>query len=793
MSLRYLKHFFTVSLLLCAFMALGQTGTVRGFIYDDLTGDPIKYTTVMVKNKADGSVFGNPTDNNGYYSITQIPPGEYILTVSNIAYKTVEIALSIKANDIISENIDLEEDAEVLDGVVIDAEYQNKVDNVGASVVKVDIKDIERIPSIGGEPDIVNVLMTRPGVVTTGDQGGQLYVRGGSPIQNMVLLDGMVIYNPFHSIGFYSVFDTDIIRAAEIYTGGYGSQYGGRISSVMDITTKDGNKNYLSGKISVTPFGAKTLLEGPIKKAKNDNDGTISFIASAKHSYLEQTSQQLYTYVDSAGLPFNYTDLYGKISFSGKSGSSFNLFGFNFSDRVNNYQAISDFNWNSFGVGSNFVMVPRGTPVLIEGKVAFSDYQIQLTEDTLAARSSRINGFNVGFDFKYFLGEDHIKYGVEMLGYRTEFYFFNQNNRKIEQEVNSTDIAGYITYKKKAGLWVIEPGFRAHYYASLKQLSAEPRLGVKFNAFEKLRFKLAAGLYSQNLISANSDRDVVNLFYGFLSGPDNLQDSLLQTDGTERAVNHALQKATHLIVGFELDVNKKLDLNVEGYLKNFGQLTNMNRNKIYDDSPDNYDKPDILKKDFIVETGYSYGVDVELKYTGEKLYLSGVYSYGKVIRWDGFQEYAPIFDRRHTVNLMASYQWGEEKEWEVNARWNFGSGLPFTQTAGYYELVDFSSQGIGTQYQHTNANLGIVFSDLNQGRLSSYHRLDITVKRKFEIKQKTRGEDQDRVRRKPQVIEITAGVTNAYNRNNVFYFDRVRFERVDQLPILPSVGFSWRF
>lgn len=786
-----------------AIAALAQTGTVKGFIYDDLTGDPIIYTTVIVKNKADGSVYGNQTDNNGFYSITKIPPGEYTLSVSNIAYAAVEVDLSIEAGDILSRNLDLEEDAKVMDGVVVDAEYQDKVDNVGMSVVKVDVRDIQRIPSIGGEPDIVNVFMTLPGVVSTGDQGGQLYVRGGSPIQNMVLLDGMVIYNPFHSIGFYSVFDTDIIRTADIYTGGYNANYGSRISSVMDITTKVGNKNYLSGKVSATPFGAKLLMEGPLKKPVDKNDGAITFILSGKHSYLPQTSKTLYSYVDTTalykevGLPFYFTDLYGKLSFTGRSGSSFNLFGFNFSDQVLNYQAVSDFSWNTYGVGSNFVLAPSGSSALIEGKVAFSEYRIKLTEDTLSERSSRINGFNIGFDFKYFLGDDDIKYGVELLGYSTDFKFFNANNRTIEQEVNSTDIVGYVVYKKKAGLWVIEPGFRAHYYASLTTLSAEPRLGVKFNATEFLRFKLAAGIYSQNLISANSDRDVVNLFYGFLSGPENLQDSLLMENGEERAIGHKLQKANHLILGFEYDLAKNFDLNVEGYLKDFTQLTNMNRNKIYEDTPDNYDKPDVLKKDFIVETGLAYGLDFQMVYSTDQVYLSAVYSWQKVTRWDGFQTYSPVFDRRHTVNLVGSYIWGEDDEWEVNARWNYGSGLPFTQTQGYFEQIDFSASGIGTDYVHSNADLGIVYADLNQGRLSDYHRLDITAKRRFELGgNKTPEDDSDdkkRVKREPQLIEVSVGVTNAYSRENVFYFDRVRYERVNQLPILPSIGFSWRF
>ena len=140
-------------------------------------------------------------------------------------------------------------------------------------------------------------------MVFTGDQGGQLYIRGGSPVQNKVLLDGMIVYNPFHSIGLFSVFDTDLLRNADIYTGGFGAPYGGRITSIMDITTIDGNKNKLSGKVSASTFGGKLMLEGPLFKKGSKS----SFVLSAK-TYLNKSSKTLYSYIDTAGLPYSYTD-----------------------------------------------------------------------------------------------------------------------------------------------------------------------------------------------------------------------------------------------------------------------------------------------------------------------------------------------------------------------------------------------------------------------------------------------------------------------------------------------------
>ncbi len=653
------------------------------------------------------------------------------------------------------------------------------------SVIKATPKDMARVVSIGGEPDFAQYLQTAPGVITTGDQGGQMYIRGGSPIQNKVLLDGITIYNPFHSIGFFSVFDTDIIRSADIYTGGFGAEYGGRISSIMDITSKDGNKKHFSGKLSVNPFGSKLMLEGPLKKLTDEGGATVSYVLSGKTSYLEQSSKMLYSYIDTAGLPFNYNDLYGKISINGVNGSKVNFFGFNYNDQVK-YKVVSDLNWNAWGAGTNFMLVPSGSPVLIMGKFNISDYKISLAEkdattgEDLPPRSSRINGFNLGFDFKYFIKDDEVKYGLEVNGFTTNFTFFNSVGREIGQVQNTTELCGYVDYKIIKGLFVINPGFRAQYYASLRNFSPEPRLGIKYNVNENFRIKAAGGLYSQNLISANSDRDVVNLFYGFLSGPENLQDNIITENGTVIDRTHSLQKATHAIIGGEYDLGKYITINIEGYYKWFNQLTNMNRNKLYDDNGDNYEIPDIAKKDFIIETGDALGVDAVFKFSKDKTYIWFVYSLGKVTRWDGIQTYSPVFDRRHNINIVASQELGENKAWEINLRWNLGSGLPFTQTQGYYHLIDYS-QGIGSNINTSNSNsLGIIYAPINEGRLPAYHRLDLAIKRHFELSDKS-------------TVDFTASVTNIYSRENIFYVDRITNEKAYQLPILPSIGISWTF
>ena len=262
-----------------------------------------------------------------------------------------------------------------------------------------------------------------------------------------------------------------------------------------------------------------------------------------------------------------------------------------------------------------------------------------------------------------------------------------------------------------------------------------------------------------------NDLDVVNFFIGFLAGPE----ETIYKPGTRTPTDHNLQKSIHAIVGMEADLTKNLSLNVEPYLKEFTQLININRNKLSGSDPD-----------FITETGRAYGIDFSLRYENKNLYLWGTYSLGYVRRDDGFQEYPTIFDRRHNVNLLGTYSFGKNNSWEASLRWNLGSGFPFTQTQGFYEQNNYDDL-VFTDILTGNFQLGTLLTEkINAGRLSYYHRLDASLKRSFEFSRNT-------------VLEATLSVTNVYNRDNIFYVDRITNNRVSQLPILPSLGLQLNF
>jgi len=743
---------------LCAF---SQTGVVKGFIYDATNGEPVRFCMVRLESTS----FGAMTDQNGIFFIDKIPNGNYVVAITMLGYETLIDSINVNFN-VLQKRYLIQPATHALDAVQIDAEGQRRVQETRTSVITITPKDISKMPSIGGTPDFAQYLQILPGIVSTGDQGGQIYIRGGTPIQNMLLLDGMLIYNPFHSIGLFSVFDTEILSSADVYTGGFGADFGGRISSVMDIKTKDGNKKRISGKLDANLFGAHMLLEGPFVKMREEMDGlAVSYILSLKGSYLQQSAKVFYPNVKQ-GLPYNYWDLYGKVSLTTKSGTKFSLFGFNFDDKVN-YSLVADYSWKNWGLGAHFLIIPGEVPMSMEGALSYSTYSTVMNDAGFPQRSTSLGGPIFKWTFNYFVGRSVFSAGVDVNLFTTKYKYPDINNSIVDLDPGyTTDLAIFVKYKYNLkDKLLIEPSFRLQSFFTLPAISPEPRLALKYNITNKIRLKLAGGLYSQNFVSLSSDRDVVNLFYGFLSSPKNSQ---LPDNFFGKEVKNNLQKAQHIVFGMELDLLKYTNINIEGFFKNFSQLTSTNRYKQFVDD-----------KDFLWEKGIAYGGDITVKFEHKDFYVWAAYSLGWVKRTDTKVTYNPHFDRRHNINILASYQWGKKrKSWQADVRWNFGTGFPFTQTQAFLPNLGYGL--ISDDLMSKNEDIYTLLADINKGKLPAYHRLDLSLKKKFFFGERN-------------ILELNASVTNVYDYSNIFYVDRLTANIIYQLPILYSVGVAWSF
>ncbi|MBR4804778.1 MAG: TonB-dependent receptor, partial [Bacteroidales bacterium] len=395
------KRRFTTFLItmMLPFLAMAQS-TVKGFIYYKDNGEPVPFANIILQD----TKFGASTDINGFFLINKIPKGEYTLVVKYVGYEDYSEKLSIASpGQTVQLRIDMKPSVKTLQTVKVSGRRQERKDDTKVSVEKISPMEIQQMPSIGGQSDIAQYLQVLPGINFTGDQGGQLYIRGGSMIQNKTLLDGMVVYNPFHSIGLFSVFETDVILNADVYTGGFGAEYGGRISSVLDITTRDGNSKRHTGKISANTMGAGLLLEGPLKKERPGSGSSLTYLVTAKNSYLSQSSKLLYPYIQ-GGLPYDFLDVYGKMTLKSESGSKISAFGFGYNDWVRKYQSIADYKWNNYGAGANFVIVP-GSDALVEGTLAYSKYRIEFSDVANTGfdpRTSEIGGLSGVLDIVNF-------------------------------------------------------------------------------------------------------------------------------------------------------------------------------------------------------------------------------------------------------------------------------------------------------------------------------------------------------------------------------------------------------
>lgn len=764
---------FLLVILTTAHPLLAQKGMVKGTVKDAKTGAPIEFASLQLE----GTPYGATSDDQGYFFIINVGAGTYRLLVSSIGYEHDEMEVILRKGETKVIGFELDPTSYELEGVAVNAERSRLKKQIRISEVELIPANITRLPTVGSMPDITQRIQTLPGVITTGDAGSQMYIRGGSPVQNKVIMDGAVIYNPFHSSGLHSVFDIDVIRKADVFTGGFGAEYGGSISSVMDIATRSGNIHGYHGGADISTIGGKLLLEGPIWRPSDSTGSNGSFIVSYKTSWFDKASETYYSYVDQ-NLPFSFHDFYGKVSLFMGDVFKTDLFGFSYRDQTGFSESVVDYGWENEGFGGNLTMSPTGSSILLNGYFAVSAFHSELDERNFTPRESGVNSVNLGIRINNYLGDHYFKYGIELLTLKTDYLYYTTGFNATEQANNSSEISAFLLFFGDYNKVLIQPGMRLTLYSTLNRLMPEPRVSVKYLVSEHFRVKMAAGLYSQNLIGAVSDRDIINYFRGYLSAPVSIASTR-----EIKNVDYLLQESIHYIAGFEMEAGNYLFFNVEAYYKDYPQLINYNRSKVFNET-DYPEEPDLLTHDFILETGYSQGVEFTGEYRHPKYSVSVIYSLSKTSRTfeNADREkvtYAPHYDRRHNINIVSSLFLDRSSTWMLGIRWNLGTGFPFTPNSGFYEGITFDYNEVNN-YLTQNGSLEVFYGPYNSGRLPLYHRLDMSLKKIF-----TFGKDSE--------LEAEINAVNVYNHKNVYYIDRATNEAVYQLPFLPGARLAFTF
>lgn len=742
---------------------------LKGYVYENETGFVVPLASVALE----GTTLGAVSDDYGFFVIRKISQGTYTLIARCVGFEEFRDTVELRDDQVENVVIRLNRKSYELEAATITAARKRWERMTPVGLQRLTAESMKRAPALGVQSDLAQVLQTLPGVIFTGDRGGQLYVRGGAPVHNKVILDGMTVINPFHSLGFMSVFDTETLESVDVYSVAPGAQYGGRISSVMDIRTRPGNRSEFKGKASQSNIGFGVVLEGPLKKMTDSTLGSISYILSTKGSILKSSAPLLYPWLDSLGLPYRYDDFYGKISFMEKNGNQFNIFGLRYSDAVNYRNEIRT-QWNTTGGGFGFVISPAESNYLFINRLALSRYAGLFEDPASTPRSTIYDNLDMSIKGIHVLDRFEVTWAAEFTSVHTRYSYVNYDEIHKTDDIYTSDAIILFQTKFIRPRWIIEPGLHLRIYSSIFTLYPEPRIKARFNITDNLSLNLAGGLYSQNLISTVSEQDVVNVFQGFYTGVETVEKYF-----RGKRIYKPTQQAWHLVAGLNWFDRKNLKLSAEAYVKDFYRLINHNPHQMYDYMGYDPDFPEYLSATYIYENGWAYGIDLLMDYENHDYSLWLAYSLAYITREDELFKYVPHFDRRHNLNILAGYRFGKGNNWNARARWQFGSGFPFTQNTGYYE--EFRSED-GTYVFNTKGQgeVAILYGPINGGRLPAYHRLDLSLNREWNFKS-------------GPTIELSASVLNVYNRKNVFYFDRVTQTRINQLPVMPSLGVIVKF
>ncbi len=737
--------------MLVAPVAQAQTATIRGFVIDKADGQLLTGVNVAVENDA-GDITGAATNLDGFYTIAGVRRGRYVLRASFIGYETFVDTLDV-APGTVQVDIELAASSIQLDEATVESERTNGAANVTAGLQRIRVEDVQLIPAPDVTGDLANYLTTLPGIVTSGDRGGQLFIRGGEPTQNLVLLDGMPVFQPFHVLGFYSAFPADILSTADVYAGGYNARFGGQLSSVLDISTRSGNKRRFGASASVAPFVSGASIEGPLVRDR------ASFLVTARKSVIEQGAANLV----SQPLPFDFGDVFAKLHVTPSTSSQLSVSGLYTTDTgtVGDIDAPrpDQVRYTNAGGSFRYVLLPGSAPLLGEIQLSYSYLNTELGPsvddpdllDLTTLRTSDLSRFNAQFDLTYFLRGIDIRAGGFVRTTYTESLLGGLFQNVSSDRVNVTEAGAYIEPEFKIGSALrLMPGFRATVSPSLGENFFEPRFRAVFEA-GRHRLSAAGGLYNQPVVGISDRRDATSIFTAWATAP---------FGNTPRAL--------HVLGGYRLQATSGLDLALEGYYKDLENLAIAEWTAF-----------PRLTTNLQPADGEAYGLDARAELRLGSAYFAVNYGLSHVTYsatsarfelWYGEEtlSFRPAHDRRHQATVIAS---APIYGFTVSLRWQLGSGLPYSRALGFDTYIPPSSN----PDVFTEAGIPrVIYERPFNGLLPDYHRLDISVDRAFDLG--------------PATLTAQAGLINAYDRKNLFAFDIFTLRRVDQLPIIPTFG-----
>lgn len=714
------------------------TGVLRGQVLDGSNGEVLAYCNVLIKELN----IGASTDIRGYFRIPSIPAGTgYTLVVTYIGYQPREIKFIIHPERLTDIKIELTP-------VTIEL---NQVEKIGHRIIeknatdvglqRITMKDIESIPQ-GVETDIFRSLQFIPGVQSTGDVSARYYVRGSPTNENLVLLNDVTIYNPFHAFGLFSVIDPDMINNVEFYKGGFTAEYGGRLSSVLNIVTKDGNKKRYAGSASASFLSGKAMVEGPIHGG--------SFIFTGRKSF---DTGILKKFLDDRNAPVNFYDFGGKINFTDPDfikGGKMTLHGFVSHDVLDNKNAgLESLDWTNKMAGFKWFQV-TDSPIYFVLEFSYSEFEgnVYPNSTTVKPKHNSVTDFSWDTNVNYmFESKDEIAFGLQLKSVETILGLQNQRGAMSNLRAKGANLSAYGKYKLlRYDDFGLDFGTRFNLSSLSKSYKNsflfEPRISMTYVISPTLSAKAAWGIYRQDMTTLSDENEIISLFEPWVIVPEYLK----------------IPTAIHYTVGIKKEFSPGLSVDLQAYYKLLHNIPTLNEHKILDE-----------EYDLVPAKGESYGAEFMLIYNEGRFGLTASYSLGWATKTVDQLTYHPRYDTRHNLSLLGNVNLGND--WQFSVTWIYNSGHPFTQTIGYYERLYFDNLYDDGNYYGNYKSFPIQASK-NLATLPQYHRLDISLSKVIDLSFLK--------------ISLSGSIVNVYNRKNIFYFQRDTGKRVNMLPFLPT-------
>jgi len=733
------KHLPILILFLFAFSAYAQSsGKLRGFVVDSTNGEALAYSNVYINE----AKLGASTDEKGFFIISGIPSDRnYTVTISYVGYDTKIIKTSISKNLITHINVKLNPSTLQLGTVEKIGEKVIEKNSTDIGLTRISIKELENLPK-GVETDILRSLQYLPGVQSTGDISARYYVRGGASNQNMVLLNNVPLYNPFHALGIFSVVDPDMINNVEFYKGGFTAEYGGRLSSVLRMVTKDGNKNKLALKANASFLSMKTMLEGPIPFG--------SFVLTARKSY---SNQILRKFVNNQNAPFDFYDISFKLNYSNPDfvgGSKFVVHSFLSGDKLDyNNPLKENFNWQNNLLGVQWFKV-YDVPLYSEFNLSLSQFsgKVDPNLSNVLRRENELNDVSLDAIFTYlFDNKNEFVAGFNVHSIKTKFLMSNKIGLTSDYNNRGASLALFTKYKLLSISDLgVDIGSRFNFISLTDKdgLKFEPRISVSYLFLPNLTFKASWGIYQQELSTLSSESEIISLFEPWIIIPEYLKPS------------NSVQYST----GINYYPISEWNIQIEGYLKKMSNLPILNPDKQRNSDPD-----------FVSGEGESFGWEILNRFTIYPVSVTASYALSWAYLTVNDWTYYPKYDSRHNANIIIDVNLGAG--WSTALTWIFNSGLPFTPFVGFYDKLFFDDFH-QNNYIINSYSAYAILGDRNIKRMPTYHRMDFTLSKTFNLSFMKLGVD--------------FSILNLYNRKNIFYYNFKTGERVNMLPFLPTVS-----